>query len=72
MIAMQQNNNFIKNILGPRPQDNSQKGFNNFQFMSVHFWDENPNGKWTLEVKSTEAHVTGRIASLLRNDDVTI
>jgi len=48
-------------ILGPRPQDNSTKGFYNFQFMSVHFWDENPNGKWTLEVKSTEAHVTGTV-----------
>ena len=40
--------------------------------MSVHFWDENPNGKWTLEVKSTEAHVTGKITSRLRNNDVTI
>jgi len=48
---------------GPRPQDNSTKGFYNFQFMSVHFWDENPNGKWTLEVKSTEAHVTGTMTS---------
>ena len=27
-------------------------------FKNAHFWGGNPNGKWTLEVKSIETHVT--------------
>ena len=40
-------------MLGRRAHDWSSKGFQNFPFMSVHFWDENPYGEWVLNVDST-------------------
>lgn len=33
--------------------DSSSEGFRNWEFMTVHFWAETPNGTWTLEVKDT-------------------
>jgi len=40
-------------ILGERAHDYSSKGFQNFPFMTVHFWDEAPYGEWILNVHST-------------------
>ena len=37
-------------LLLPRPRDKSDSGFENWPFLSVHFWGENPNGTWTLEI----------------------
>lgn len=28
------------------------KGFNNWVFMSTHCWEENPRGKWKLEIQN--------------------
>ena len=42
-------------LLGPRPFDDIKTGFSLFgkwPMMSVHFWGENPVGKWTLVVKN--------------------
>ena len=40
-------------ILGRRQHDSSPKGFSNFNFLTVHFWDEKPFGKWTLQIVNT-------------------
>ena len=37
-------------LLLPRPKDRSDKSFDNWPFLSVHFWGEPANGTWTLEV----------------------
>ncbi|KAG8186688.1 hypothetical protein JTE90_014762 [Oedothorax gibbosus] len=37
-------------LLAQRPPDASKSGFNDWPFMSVHMWGENPNGIWKLEV----------------------
>jgi proprotein convertase subtilisin/kexin type 4, furin, putative (fragment) len=37
-------------LLAQRPMDNSRSGFQNWPFMTVHSWGENPNGEWKLEV----------------------
>ena len=34
-----------------RRLDKSSGGFRNWKFMSVHFWGENPEGKWTFRMK---------------------
>ena len=38
-------------LLSRRPNDNSRNGFINWYFNSVHFWGENPRGKWLLMVR---------------------
>ncbi|XP_071954109.1 furin-1-like isoform X1 [Antedon mediterranea] len=40
------------NILTKRNKDYSNKGFNNWDFMTTHNWGEDPRGIWTLEVKN--------------------
>jgi len=37
-------------LLDNRPHDISREGFNNWPFMSVHSWGENPSGRWRLEI----------------------
>lgn len=36
----------------PRPFDVSGQGYNNWVFMSTHFWDEDPRGLWTLVLEN--------------------
>lgn len=36
----------------PRPFDISGQGYNNWIFMSTHFWDEDPRGVWTLGLEN--------------------
>ncbi|NXE83323.1 PCSK4 convertase, partial [Cochlearius cochlearius] len=43
-----------------RPYDTSQRGYKDWTFMSTHFWDENPNGTWTLRLENKgDAYNTG-------------
>ncbi|KAG1656190.1 Proprotein convertase subtilisin/kexin type 5 [Nymphon striatum] len=37
-------------LLFPRPADVTDNTFNNWPFLSVHFWGENPVGNWTLTI----------------------
>ncbi|XP_049766155.1 furin-like protease 1 [Schistocerca cancellata] len=37
-------------LLARRPQDVSRAGFQDWPFMSVHTWGEQPFGRWTLEI----------------------
>ena len=39
-------------LLAQRPSDGSEKGFNNWPFMSTHSWEEDPTGTWTLEIEN--------------------
>ena len=41
-------------LLFPRPKDQASGSFEDWPFMSVHFWGENPNGNWTIEVEHTQ------------------
>lgn len=41
-------------LLAPRDRDYSSDGFQNWPFMTVFSWDENPNGIWRLEVTDTK------------------
>uniref|UniRef100_A0A8C4SFJ1 P/Homo B domain-containing protein n=1 Tax=Erpetoichthys calabaricus TaxID=27687 RepID=A0A8C4SFJ1_ERPCA len=35
-----------------RPLDNSRDGYSDWPFMTIHSWDENPRGVWTLELQN--------------------
>ena len=37
-------------ILKQRSRDTSAEGFQNWAFLTVFHWDENPSGKWNLEI----------------------
>ena len=52
-------------ILGRRIHDWSSKGFQNFPFMSVHFWDESPYGEWILNVDSTGPNEKGNFYTVV-------
>lgn len=39
-------------LLGKRNMDYSSKGFKDWAFMSTHTWEENPKGKWKLEIQN--------------------
>ena len=39
-------------LMDYRDNDLVSGSFNNWEFMSVHFWGEDPNGEWTLTVRS--------------------
>jgi len=45
-------------LLTPREVDKSTKGFNDWPFMSVHTWGENPKGLWTLDILDTSPSVS--------------
>lgn len=37
-------------LLPKRNRDMTSAGFNNWEFLSVHFWEENPSGIWRLNI----------------------
>ncbi|KAF5923753.1 hypothetical protein HPG69_006268, partial [Diceros bicornis minor] len=39
-------------LVAVRPLDVSSQGYNNWVFMSTHFWDEDPRGLWTLGLEN--------------------
>ena len=57
------------NVLDQRPNDSSKDGFDEFEFLTVHFWDEaNEDGQWTVKVEdvSNKGHVgTLRLVQLI-------
>ncbi|XP_075031829.1 proprotein convertase subtilisin/kexin type 4 isoform X2 [Calonectris borealis] len=60
-----------------RPYDTSQQGYKDWTFMSTHFWDENPNGTWTLRLENKgDAYNTGLLTGFIlhlhgTDEDVT-
>jgi len=57
----------ISMLLSRRPNDQSKNGFSNWYFTSVHFWGENPKGRWHLLIRDRDGSKGGiiRSASLL-------
>ncbi|XP_026720758.1 proprotein convertase subtilisin/kexin type 4 isoform X2 [Athene cunicularia] len=52
-------------LVSVRPYDTSQEGYKDWTFMSTHFWDENPEGTWTLQLQNKgDAGNTGLLSSL--------
>ena len=52
-------------LLGPRPFDDIKTGFSLFgkwPMMSVHFWGENPTGKWILKVHNDSTNQKARFS----------
>ncbi|KAM6235764.1 LOW QUALITY PROTEIN: proprotein convertase subtilisin/kexin type 4 [Porphyrio hochstetteri] len=46
--------------------DTSQQGYRDWTFMSTHFWDENPNGTWTLWLENKgNAYNIGLLTSFI-------
>ena len=39
-------------LLAKRMKDTSKEGFNNWAFMSTHFWGELSQGNWVLEIEN--------------------
>lgn len=56
---------------GQRPLDISGQGYNNWIFMSTHYWDEDPQGLWTLglENKGYYFNTGERVGCWLRAGD---
>ncbi|XP_061870766.1 proprotein convertase subtilisin/kexin type 4 [Colius striatus] len=53
-------------LVSLRPYDTSQEGYKDWTFMSTHFWDENPNGTWTLRLENKgDAYNTGLLTSFI-------
>uniref|UniRef100_A0A8D2MDI5 P/Homo B domain-containing protein n=1 Tax=Zonotrichia albicollis TaxID=44394 RepID=A0A8D2MDI5_ZONAL len=49
-----------------RPYDTSQDGYQDWTFMSTHFWDENPKGIWTLQLENRgDAENTGQLTTFI-------
>ena len=54
-------------LLLPRPRDSFASTFDDWPFLSVHFWGESPQGDWKLEVLNMgEDAPTRRGQGLLR------
>lgn len=41
------------NLLLPRMRDTDDDSFNDWPFLSVHFWGENPTGTWKLRIENS-------------------
>uniref|UniRef100_A0ACB8F289 Proprotein convertase subtilisin/kexin type 4 n=2 Tax=Sphaerodactylus townsendi TaxID=933632 RepID=A0ACB8F289_9SAUR len=47
-------------LVAVRPYDTSSDGYNDWSFMSTHYWDEDPRGVWTLLLENKgDAYNTG-------------
>ncbi|KAM6464517.1 proprotein convertase subtilisin/kexin type 4 isoform 2-T2 [Liasis olivaceus] len=47
-------------LLAARPYDTSREGYKDWSFMSTHYWDEDPQGIWTLLLENKgDAYNTG-------------
>ncbi|XP_070542304.1 neuroendocrine convertase 1-like isoform X2 [Ptychodera flava] len=54
-------------LLSQRSEDRSSDGFQDWAFMSVHTWGENPNGDWTLTVGDGRENSHGTDAGYLND-----
>ncbi|XP_063711429.1 furin-like protease kpc-1 [Symsagittifera roscoffensis] len=49
----------VSQLLFPRNKDTGKTGFDNWQFMSVHHWEETAVGEWEFVFKNDHAIATG-------------
>ena len=47
-----------------RNKDNGKDGFNNWQFMSVHHWEEPAVGEWKFTFRNDHPTATGALLSV--------
>lgn len=52
----------VSMLLSPRPNDKSKNGFANWHFTSVHFWGEEPQGRWNLLIREKGENKTHKAA----------
>lgn len=50
----------VSPILDNRNEDDSNLGFSNWTMTSVHFWGENPRGKWLVKFKDGSIYTNKR------------
>lgn len=55
----------LSTLLSPRIRDEFEDTFNEWPFLSVHFWGENPNGVWELRIENSniKSSVPGSLLS---------
>ena len=58
-------------LLLPRPKDHTLGSFDEWPFMSVHFWGESPEGDWTLEVGHNQ-QIHGEAGNIVRKVQLVI
>ncbi|KAI6203185.1 hypothetical protein M3Y94_00527500 [Aphelenchoides besseyi] len=67
-IWLESPSGMISQIMSPRARDRSTEGFKNWPFMSVHFWGENPRGKWKVHVDQMKGTFdSGKLKSVVQN-----
>ncbi|XP_066492524.1 proprotein convertase subtilisin/kexin type 4-like [Tiliqua scincoides] len=53
-------------LVALRPYDTSKEGYKDWSFMSTHYWDEDPQGVWTLLLENKgDAYNTGLLSSFV-------
>ncbi|NWW01780.1 PCSK4 convertase, partial [Oreocharis arfaki] len=52
VVALKSPMGTTSTLVTVRPYDISQEGYKDWTFMSTHFWDENPEGIWTLQLEN--------------------
>ncbi|XP_063003351.1 proprotein convertase subtilisin/kexin type 4 [Elgaria multicarinata webbii] len=53
-------------LVAVRPYDTSNEGYRDWSFMSTHYWDEDPQGSWTLLLENKgDAYNTGFLDSFV-------
>ncbi|KAJ7422427.1 proprotein convertase subtilisin/kexin type 4 isoform X3 [Pitangus sulphuratus] len=66
VVALSSPTGTTSTLVTVRPYDTSQEGYKDWTFMSTHFWDENPEGTWTLHLENKgDARNTGRLTSFI-------
>ncbi|XP_068609494.1 proprotein convertase subtilisin/kexin type 5 [Brachionichthys hirsutus] len=62
----------VSQLLDNRPLDDSTEGFQNWEFMSTHFWGEKAAGKWTLKIQDTPSQRAGAERGTLQGGSLMI
>ena len=59
MITLTSPSGTSSHLLLPRLRDMDDDNFNEWPFLSVHFWGENPSGTWKLRIRNTGTRIAG-------------
>ena len=51
-ISLKSPRGTTSHLLLPRPKDRVGSTFDNWPFLSVHYWGEDPTGEWELKIKN--------------------
>lgn len=56
-VSLESPSGTVSMLLDTRPNDASTDGLKNWTLMSVHCWEEQPRGLWTLRVRAKDSSV---------------